>query len=121
VENDLKFVPKDKLIVLAFHIPLLHNNSDVFRNEDRQRLFDILKDFPNTVSLSAHTHFQQQNFYGKEDGWRQTAPHHEYNVGTTSGDWYSGGLNPQGVPTSTMRDGTPKGYSVMTINNNSYR
>ena len=32
IENDLKFVPKDKLIVLCFHIPLKHNNSDVFRN-----------------------------------------------------------------------------------------
>src|SRR5690606_24147142 len=30
VENDLKFVPKDKLIVLAFHIPLQHENSKAF-------------------------------------------------------------------------------------------
>src|SRR5690606_35584901 len=37
VENSLKFVPKDKLIVLAFHIPLLHQSGDVFRSEDRQR------------------------------------------------------------------------------------
>src|SRR5690606_23469816 len=41
VENDLKTVPKDHLIVLAFHIPLEHNNGDVFRAEDRQRLFDL--------------------------------------------------------------------------------
>ena len=40
-------------------------------------------------------------------------PHHEYNVGTTSGDWYSGKLNPQGIPVSTMRDGTPKGYAFI--------
>lgn len=121
VENDLKFVPKDRLIVLAFHIPILHNKSDVFRNEDRQRLFDILRDYPNTVSLSAHTHFQQQNFYGAEDGWKQSNPHHEYNVGTTSGDWYSGQLDRQGIPSSTMRDGTPKGYAVMSVINNTYR
>lgn len=120
VENDLRYVPKDKLIVLAFHIPLVHKNSDVFRNDDRQRLFDLLKDFPNTVSLSAHTHYQQQNFYGKSDGWHQATPHHEYNVGTTSGDWYSGQMNQQGVPSSTMRDGTPKGYAIMNIRNNSY-
>lgn len=120
VENDLKYVPKDRLVVLAFHIPLVHKKSDVFRNEDRQRLFDILKDFPNTVSLSAHTHYQQQNFYGKAEGWRQDTPHHEYNVGTTSGDWYSGQINQQGVPTSTMRDGTPKGYAIMRVKDNSY-
>ncbi|MBL1409339.1 calcineurin-like phosphoesterase C-terminal domain-containing protein [Sphingobacterium faecale] len=120
VENDLKFVSKDKLIVLAFHIPLYHENSNVFRNEDRQRLFDILKDYPNTVSLSAHTHYQQQNFYGRKDGWSQDKPHHEYNVGTTSGDWYSGVLNKQGVPVSTMRDGTPKGYAILNVNDNMY-
>lgn len=120
VENDLKHVPKDKLVVLAFHIPLVHKNSDIFRNEDRQRLFDILKDFPNTVSLSAHTHYQQQNFYGKAEGWHQDTPHHEYNVGTTSGDWYSGQVNQQGVPASMMRDGTPKGYAILNVKNNSY-
>ena len=120
VENNLKFVPKDKLIVLVFHIPLLHENSNVFRGEDRQRLFDLLAQYPHTLSLSAHTHLQRHNFYTKEDGWRQEKPHHEYNVGTTSGDWYSGLKNKQGVPTSTMRDGTPKGYAILNVSGNTY-
>lgn len=120
VENNLKHVSKEKLIVLAFHIPLQHQNESAFRNADRQRLFDLLAAYPNTLSLSAHTHLQRQNFYGKEEGWRQTKPHHEYNVGTTSGDWYSGELNELGVPTSTMRDGTPKGYAFLRIRGNQY-
>lgn len=120
IENNLKFVPKDKLIVLAFHIPLFHNNPDVFRTEDRQRLFDLLAEYPNTLSMSAHTHLQRQNFYTGEDGWRQQKPHHEYNVGTTSGDWYSGLKNDDGVPVATMRDGTPKGYAILNIEGNSY-
>ena len=120
LENDLKLVGKDKLIVLAFHIPLYHEQSDVFRNEDRQRLFDLLQPFPNTLSLSAHTHYQTQLFYKAEDGWKQAKPHHEYNVGTTSGDWYSGTFNKQGVPSSTMRDGTPKGYIYLKIKDNKY-
>lgn len=120
IENNLKNVPKDKLIVLSFHIPLEHTNSDVFRNEDRQRLFDILEPFKHTVSMSAHTHYQKQIFYGKEDGWKQEKPHHEYNVGTTSGDWYSGVTNKKGVPNSTMRDGTPKGYAVLKVDGNNY-
>ncbi|VTR42507.1 calcineurin-like phosphoesterase C-terminal domain-containing protein [Sphingobacterium thalpophilum] len=120
VENDLKHVDKDKLVVLAFHIPLYHQNSDVFRDEDRQRLFDILAPFKYTLSLSAHTHFQRQYFYGKQDGWKQEKPHHEYNVGTTSGDWYSGELNDKGIPVSTMRDGTPKGYAILKIDGNQY-
>ncbi len=120
VENNLKNVGKDKLIVLAFHIPLQHTNSDAFRDADRQRLFDLLEDFPHTLSMSAHTHLQRQNFYTREDGWRQDKPHHEYNAGTTSGDWYSGGPNALGVPASTMRDGTPKGYAFLRINGNQY-
>lgn len=120
IENDLKTVAKDKLVILAFHIPLLNEQGIAFRPEDRNRLFELLKDFPNTLSLSAHTHLQRQNFYGKADGWLQEKPHHEYNAGTTSGDWYSGELNEQGVPASTMRDGTPKGYAFLNIKGNQY-
>lgn len=120
VANDLRFVPKEKLVVLAFHIPLNPDNEAWFRNDDRQRMFDLLQDYPNTLSLSAHTHFQQQNFYSDVHGWKGQKPHHEYNVGTTSGDWYSGQLNAQGVPVSTMRDGTPKGYAILHIDNNKY-
>lgn len=120
VENYLKHVPKDDLIVLAFHIPLLHQSEDVYRNADRQRLFDLLKEFPNTLSMSAHTHLQRHNFYGKSDGWHQEKPHHEYNAGTTSGDWYSGEITAAGVPDSTMRDGTPRGYAFLNIKGNKY-
>ena len=121
IENDLKFVPKDHLVVLSFHIPLEDNNNEWFRSADRERLFELLKDFPNTLSLSAHTHIQQQIFYGKVKGWKRETPHHEYNVGTTSGDWYSGELNAQGVPGSTMRDGTPKGYALIHFDGNKYK
>lgn len=121
VENNLKHIDKDKLIVLAFHIPLQHTNGNSFRPEDRQRLFDILKDFPHTLSLSAHRHTQSQIFYGAEDGWRQEKPHHEYNVGTTSGDWYSGEVDHRGVPSATMRDGTPQGYAFLHVDGNQYK
>ena len=59
VENDLKHVAKDKLIVLAFHIPLQHFNEDRFKDSDRQRLFNILADYPHRLAMSAHTHLQQ--------------------------------------------------------------
>lgn len=120
VENYLRTVPKDKLIVTSFHIPLFHQNENTFRNADRQRLFDLLKSFPNTLSMSAHTHIQRHNFYGKEDGFDREKPHHEYNAGTTSGDWYSGEITPAGVPDSTMRDGTPRGYAFLNIEGNKY-
>ena len=121
VENDLKLVPKDRLIVLAFHIPISEGEGgDPFRDADRERLFQILKDFPNTLSLSAHTHYQEQVFMGKEDGWLQTKKHHHFNVGASCGDWYSGKPNEKNIPVSTMRDGTPKGYVFLKFDQNNY-
>lgn len=121
VENDLKHVPKDYLVVLCHHIPLFsEGDGESFRKADRERLFELLKAFPNTLSLSAHTHIQQHYFHGKADGLDRETPHHEYNVGTTSGDWYSGENNAQGIPVSTMRDGTPKGYMFLTFTGNQY-
>jgi hypothetical protein len=123
VENDLKQVPKDKLIVLAVHIPLYDETFDAdgtFRKEDRKRLFDLLKDYPNTINLSAHTHLQRHFYHDASNDWTRPTPHHEYNVGTTSGDWYSGELDAVGVPVSTMRDGTAKGYAFLNINDNQY-
>jgi hypothetical protein len=120
VENNLKYVNKDKLVVLAFHIPLWHVNENTFRNSDRQRLFDLLKDYPHVLAMSAHTHLQRQNFYSGSDGWDGAQPFHEYNAGTTSGDWYSGKLNAEGVPVSTMRDGTPKGYALLSVEGSKY-
>ncbi|MEJ1239350.1 calcineurin-like phosphoesterase family protein [Chryseolinea sp. T2] len=119
LENDLKQVDKNKLVILSFHIPL-QQYEDSYRTEDRQKVFDLLKDFSNALILSAHTHLQRNDFYTKDDGWQGAKPLHEYNAGTTSGDWYSGEFNQQGVPASTMRDGTPKGYAFIEFAGNQY-
>ncbi|MBN2746173.1 MAG: calcineurin-like phosphoesterase family protein [Bacteroidales bacterium] len=119
--NDLKLVPKDFLIVLAFHIPISEREGwGSFRPSDRERLFQILKEFPHTLSLSAHTHFQSQDFFTQKDGWLQQKPHHHFNVGASCGDWYSGPYDKNGVPVSTMRDGTPKGYVYLNFRGNTY-
>ncbi|MBK7095841.1 MAG: calcineurin-like phosphoesterase family protein [Saprospiraceae bacterium] len=121
IENDLKFVPKDYLVVLAFHIPLSEfEGGDSFNDNHRNRLFKLLKDFPNTLSLSAHTHWQSQDFFTEKEGWLQEGRHHHMNVGASCGDWYSGRLDEDGIPLSTMRDGTPKGYIYLNFSGNKY-
>jgi hypothetical protein len=121
VENDLACVPKENLLVFAIHIPLIDSEgSKAFRDSDRQKLYALLKDYPNVLFLSAHTHFQEQHFIGKEQGVDREKPIHEYNAGTTCGDWYSGILNEKGIPVSTMRDGTPLGYAFLRIDANRY-
>ena len=118
LENNLKHVPKEKLVVLSQHI---HMKEDAgYRVADKQRLFDLLKDFENVLVMSAHTHLQDQIEYTKTEGWMGRKPLHEYNAGTTSGDWYSGLLDEKGLPDATMRDGTPQGYAFLHVNDNQY-
>ena len=121
VRNDLKHVPKDHLVVLAFHIPIfLQEYGRTFRVSDRSRMFELLEEYPNTLSLSAHTHVQQFHFFGAEAGWSRMQPHMHYNVGTTSGDWWSGVPDERGIPPTLMRDGTPNGYATLTISGNDF-
>ena len=120
VANYLQIVPKNHLIVLTMHIPLaLHGES--FRQSDQKKLFDLLKDFPNTLSISAHTHVHDHKFFHQDTtDWQQPKPHHHFNVGTTSGSWWNGMRNEVDVPHTVMRDGTPNGYSFITFNGTDY-
>ena len=122
VENDLKYVPEDHLIVLSFHIPIWEGyvDRDIFRDADRERLFSLLEDYPYTLSISAHSHIQNNKLMNKEHGWTQDKPHHHFNIGTTCGSWYRGELDSLGIPFSVMADGTPQGYALLRIDNNRY-
>ncbi len=119
LENYLAHVPTDERVVLAMHIPL-EDFGDTFRVADRERLFTLLADHPHTLSLSAHTHTQNHFFYDHRQGWPHPTPHHHYNVGTTSGSWWQGPPDADGVPVSPMRDGTPKGYALLTLEDTDY-
>lgn len=121
LRNLLKQTPKDKLVVVSMHIPLSEPDGDTYRDQDRRFLLQELSQFKNSLTLSAHTHLQKQDFFGWEDGYlKPYSLHHHYNVGTTSGDWYSGKKNEEGLPDSMMRDGTPSGYAFLEINGTDY-
>lgn len=122
IENSLRHVPYDHLVVLCMHIPLIneHPYGETFLNTHRQRLFDLLKDRPYTFSMSGHTHTQRHHFFGANEGWHRDESHHHYVVGTASGDWWSGGYKENGMPVATMRDGTPNGYNIIRFSGNQY-
>ncbi|WP_281765923.1 calcineurin-like phosphoesterase family protein [Neptunitalea lumnitzerae] len=122
VKNDLAFVPKDKLIVIGFHIPIyeFEPGPDQFREGDVQKLFNLLKGYNYTLSVSGHTHSQNHHFFTPEEGWVNKGIHHQYNPGATSGSVYNGPEDVYGTPASLMRDGTPKGYAYLAITNNTY-
>lgn len=113
IRQDLASIPDDRLVVLLMHIPLV----DV---EDRRELYRLIEERPFTLSVSAHTHYQEHIFIGEEDGFEGDRPHHHVVNVTACGSWWSGAPDEQGIPHTTMRDGAPNGYSIFTFDGHDY-
>ncbi len=99
--------------MFLMHIPIME-----FR--DRAALFECVSPFPHTLSLSAHRHRHEHFFIDETEDWTGVEPHHHIVHGTACGSWYRGPRNAVGIPEAVMADGTPKGYSILTIDDNAY-
>jgi hypothetical protein len=108
IENYLALIHKDHFLLFTMHIPIMEF-------ADRDALFALLKEYPHTLSLSAHRHRHQHFFLGEADGWTGEKPHHHIVHGTACGSWYRGRFDAVGIPEGVMDDGVPKGYSIITI------
>jgi hypothetical protein len=117
LEKYLPTVPKNRLLVIGVHIPFFDATPDreTFRHADRERLFAMLKDFPHVLLLSGHSHAQRHVFHDATTGWHGAKPLHEYNVGAACGAFWSGVKDAQGIPDTTMSDGTPNGFATLNI------
>ncbi|MCC7095672.1 MAG: calcineurin-like phosphoesterase C-terminal domain-containing protein [Thermomonas sp.] len=116
LQRYLPTLPKDKLLVLAMHIPLFDKVDEKnFRDADRTRLFALLAPFPHVLVLSAHSHGQRNVFHDASDGWLGAVPLHEFNVGAACGAYWSGVKDAEGIPDARMGDGSPNGYAVLTL------
>lgn len=115
----LSTLSKDRLVVVGVHIPFFNVSPpgvpETFRSADRERLFALLKDFPHVLLLSAHTHNQRMEWHDASDGWHGAKPLREYNVGAACGAFWSGVKDADGIPASTMADGTPNGYASLRV------
>lgn len=114
IRNDLAEVPRDRLVVLCVHIPIVQ-----IRNRDR--LYRLLEDRPHAVSFSAHTHVQRHYFLSEADGWKGAKPHHHVNHATVCGSWWQGAFDERGIPHATMSDGVPNGYSIVEFDGSAYK
>ena len=113
LKNDLALIPETQMVVLLMHVPFLNC-------EDHQEMFRIIEDRPFCVSVSAHRHVHSHYFFGKDEGWKGKKEHHHIVNVTVSGSWWSGAKNDRGIPHSTMGDGAPNGYSIMSFADGSY-
>ena len=117
LEAYLAQAPKDRLLVLALHIPLFdpEPGKEEFRRADRERLFALLRPFPKLLVLSGHTHKQMQVFHDASTGWHGATPLREANIGAACGAYWSGREDALGIPAATMNDGTPNGYARLRV------
>jgi hypothetical protein len=112
VANYTESIPTNERIVLPMHIPL--TGRDAHQVPELAALFEILARHPHTLSISAHLHMQGHFFLGIEEG-NPGAIHHHWNSPTASGSWWRGRRDERGIPHTTMRDGSPNGYSIITF------
>lgn len=96
LEKDLSFVPKDKLLILYYHMPIRGTNFST-----RSRLFNLIKDFKEVHLMAGHTHYNENyihNVSGKEI--------YEHVHAAACGAWWKSTIN---------GDGTPNGYAIYEI------
>jgi hypothetical protein len=89
LKKDLSFVPKNKVVVLSAHIPIVSV-------ENKDALYDILKDYSVHI-MTGHTHYNNNFVSGNV---------YEHVHGTVCGAWWTGPI---------CGDGTPPGYAVYEV------
>lgn len=96
VTDNLKFVPKEKMLIVYYHIPI---RGGAINN--KTALFNLLKDYKEVHLMSGHTHYNQNYVH--------TSPKNMYEHihAAACGAWWKSTIN---------GDGTPNGYAVYNIN-----
>ncbi|MFN8740988.1 MAG: calcineurin-like phosphoesterase C-terminal domain-containing protein, partial [Pirellula sp.] len=114
LKKDLASIPIDQPVVLLMHIPIIEA-------EDRLEFYKLIENRPFAISFAAHTHFLKHHFIGKDDGWNGKEPHHHLVNVTVCGSWWRGSTDELGIPHATMSDGGANGYSILSLDKNSYK
>jgi hypothetical protein len=95
LKQDLSYVPKDKMLVVYYHIPI--RNTAV---KNRTAFLNALRDFSKVHFMCGHTHYHENFFI--------TSPVniHEHIHAAACGAWWKSTVN---------CDGVPNGYAVYEI------
>lgn len=115
LRNYLANVPADARVVTMMHAPIMD------RFENRRDFLEVLDSHPKAVSFAAHWHKNLHAFFGENDGWTNSEPHHHWVAATACGSWWSGVYDEEGIPHTTMYDGVPNGYTVATFDGGDYK
>jgi calcineurin-like phosphoesterase family protein len=123
LRNDLAEVPKNKLVVIAAHIPLLDfadESSNRHQVAQVKEIYELLEG-REAIALGGHTHSIENLRAGDSlQGWSDVMgvdelPFTHITAGAISGDWYSGTVLPEGYPAALQRDGGQPGVLTLDI------
>jgi hypothetical protein len=129
LERDLAAVPKNKLVVIASHIPLLTFADEGSPRHQVDQLLEVyeLLEGRKAVAVAGHTHTIENMKTGDLfKGWHDIfgidgLPFPHIVAGAISGDWYSGAVTENGYPVAVGRDGGRPGILTLDIKGNSFR
>lgn len=119
LKNDLANVPADKQVVVYSHAPIVYYEEVV--TDDAAEFYDVLAGHENVVTVGGHTHTLETLRKGdSRKEWAEAGidslPADQIVAGAVSGDWYSGGLNENGVPHAYTKDAAEPGVYTLTFN-----
>lgn len=129
LKADIEATPKDKLIVIASHIPFLtfaDMTSPVHQLDQVKEVYSWLEG-RKVVHTSGHTHSIENLKKGDSYGpWKKVMgvdalPFPHIVAGAISGDWYSGDLDAEGLPMAYQRDGGRPGILTLDISGTDFK
>lgn len=102
LKQDLKYVPKSKMVIVFFHIPVRGTSSV----KNRSLFLDALQGFAEVHLMSGHTHYTENYLHANPvNTW-------EHVHAGACGAWWRSTIN---------GDGTPNGYAVYRVSGNSLK
>lgn len=121
LRNDLALVDKDKLILLASHIPFVAEATDETGaretgpgTENFSQLLEILQPFENIYAIAGHdTSHSWKVEINHSHGW-SGQPWIAHTLAEVRGNgWTTGPADMRGVRDAMMQDGNPNGFYVL--------
>jgi hypothetical protein len=121
IRNVLGNVPKDRLVVFFFHIPLktLVGSGPGVAVINTRAFLEAISTHSNTLSFSGHTHTSEHWYFGASEGYAAGTHHHQV-LAAVSGSWWSGPMDERGIPIALQSDGAPNGFHILSIDGNKY-
>lgn len=101
LKADLQYVPKEKMVIVCVHIPVLRNTTI----ERKSMFLQTLSPYHEVHILSGHSHENRNIIHPELNVY-------EHVTGAASGLWWSGIVN---------KCGTPNGYGVYEISGNTMK